>query len=508
MLGTLNGIGEGNAADSLRQEIFNSSEDTNKVIRLNLLAWKLMYENPDTCILLSNEALALSIQRNYEAGKIESLKYIGIFNHFQGNYEKALEKYREAIAISDLVDDNYGSAIIKGNVASIYQSQGDYPKSLNLYFEVLKTLESLGKKKGSATTLSHIGLNYLYGENFTEALNYFFRALELDKETKNTRGIAIRTSNIGNAYYEQAYEAFHSGDTSKAQLEYYPQALKYYVESNVLMEELENHNGYSINIGNMANIFADLAQIEKEIEVRDSLYQEALKFTFEALKIDEELGDKNGIVRNLNNIGSMYIQLKQFEKAKSYILRSVNLATEIGALKELSLVYKDLSAYYDKIGDFELSLINYKLYTEAKDSLFNESKSKEIGKLEAQYEMEQKQEEEKRIAEEKEMQLANQKSRRDNLQYSGIFIFVLLLFAFVFMSGKFSISEKVAEGLIFFTFLLLFEFCLVLLDPIIDKWSSGEPLYKLLFNALLAGAIFPLHAYFEGTLKKRVITGK
>ena len=146
-MGTLNGIGEGNAADSLRQEIFNSSEDTNKVIRLNLLAWKLMYENPDTCILLSNEALALSIQRNYEAGKIESLKYIGIFNHFQGNYEKALEKYREAIAISDLVDDNYGSAIIKGNVASIYQSQGDYPKSLSLYFEVLKTLESLGKKR-------------------------------------------------------------------------------------------------------------------------------------------------------------------------------------------------------------------------------------------------------------------------------------------------------------------------------------------------------------------------
>ena len=54
----------------------------------------------------------------------------------------------------------------------------------------------------------------------------------------------------------------------------------------------------------------------------------------------------------------------------------------------------------------------------------------------------------------------------------------------------------------------MLEFCLVLLDPIIDKWSSGEPLYKLLFNALLAGAIFPLHAYFEGTLKKRVITGK
>ena len=66
-------------------------------------------------------------------------------------------------------------------------------------------------------------------------------------------------------------------------------------------------------------------------------------------------------------------------------------------------------------------------------------------------------------------------------------------------------SEKFAEGLIFFTFLLFFEFCLVLLDPLIEDWSGGEPLYKLLFNAILAGAIFPAHAFFENTLKNRLL---
>ncbi|MBL4624779.1 MAG: hypothetical protein JKY42_06530 [Flavobacteriales bacterium] len=69
-------------------------------------------------------------------------------------------------------------------------------------------------------------------------------------------------------------------------------------------------------------------------------------------------------------------------------------------------------------------------------------------------------------------------------------------------------SEGVAEGLIFFTFLLFFEFCLVLLDPFIDEWSSGERLYKLLFNGVLAAAIFPLHAFFEATLKKTLIKGQ
>ena len=146
----------------------------------------------------------------------------------------------------------------------------------------------------------------------------------------------------------------------------------------------------------------------------------------------------------------------------------------------------------------------YKIYTTTKDSVFNDSKSKEIGKLEANYEFEKQQEEEARVQLETEELKERNKSRRDNIQYSGIFVFVLSLFAAVFMSGKFSMSEKIAEGLIFFTFLLLFEFLLVLLDPYIESISGNEPAFKLLLNAALAVLIFPLHAFFEATLKKRL----
>ena len=65
-----------------------------------------------------------------------------------------------------------------------------------------------------------------------------------------------------------------------------------------------------------------------------------------------------------------------------------------------------------------------------------------------------------------------------------------------------------AEGITFFAFLLFFEFMLVLLDPYIDKYSSGEPVYKLLINALVAAAIFPLNALFEKVLKRRLMKKK
>ena len=82
--------------------------------------------------------------------------------------------------------------------------------------------------------------------------------------------------------------------------------------------------------------------------------------------------------------------------------------------------------------------------------------------------------------------------------YRGLFGGVLAL-------GFINVSERVAEGIIFFSFLILFEFLLVLADPYIDRWSGGAPGFKLLFNAGIAALIFPAHAFFESRLKGRLI---
>ena len=76
------------------------------------------------------------------------------------------------------------------------------------------------------------------------------------------------------------------------------------------------------------------------------------------------------------------------------------------------------------------------------------------------------------------------------------------------MVGKFVASDKTIEAIIFLSFLILFEFLLVLLDPFMDNYTNGLPLISLLFNIGLALLIFPLHAYFETKLKKIVTENK
>ena len=148
------------------------------------------------------------------------------------------------------------------------------------------------------------------------------------------------------------------------------------------------------------------------------------------------------------------------------------------------------------------------LYTSLKDSTFNEEKSKDLGKLEARHEMQKAEAERKRLKIEQSGLESARIDRRNLLQYSGILIFIVAFFITLLFSGRLNIPVRLAEGGIFFTFLLVFEFLLVLTDPYLEQYTGGEPAYKLIINAGLAGLIFPLHSIAETRLKRRLFKNK
>src|ERR1035437_788820 len=61
--------------DSLRTLLKKDKEDTSKIIDLNAMGWELKYSNPDTAIILGNQALSLS--EKLSASPIEVLAKAG-----------------------------------------------------------------------------------------------------------------------------------------------------------------------------------------------------------------------------------------------------------------------------------------------------------------------------------------------------------------------------------------------------------------------------------------------
>ena len=134
-----------------------------------------------------------------------------------------------------------------------------------------------------------------------------------------------------------------------------------------------------------------------------------------------------------------------------------------------------------------------------KDSIFSEESTKAISALETKNKIEEEARKNKELMNLKQTEVKHV----NNLQYSGIFIFVVIIFISLFMVGKYNISFKIVNVMIFISFILMFEFVTVLLDPVQELYNS--PVFKLFVNVVVALILSPVHNMFEEKIKRRMV---
>ncbi|MBL4657938.1 MAG: tetratricopeptide repeat protein [Flavobacteriales bacterium] len=433
----------------------------------------------DKAIENYEKSLNLDIETGNKKGISASYGNIGIIHKQQGNLFEALKFFNKGLKIELEIQDKNRLATSFINIGTIYNAHGLFPEALKWYHKNLKIVEELDDLGSRSAIYNNIGNLYINQGNYELANDWFQKSLKIDEELGNKVGVAACLVNIGFIQFK---------------LEKLEEAMPWYKRGLELYEALGDKHGIAAAITNIGAIYHEKGE-----------YARALESYYKSLEMKEAIGDDIGVMISLYNLGMIHIAQGEIMKGIEKCERGFNMAVKAGIMKSKIEQCQCLSTGYEKLGDFEKSLEYYKNYAASKDSIFNEDKSKDIGKLEAKYEFERAEAENKRMEEEKAKQYAAQESRRNNLQYSGILIFLVLIFALVFMLGKFSIPIRIAEGMIFFAFLLFFEFTLVLLDPYIEQYSSGAPAIKLGFNAVLAALIFPLHSLFEAKLKGRLV---
>jgi hypothetical protein len=59
--------------------------------------------------------------------------------------------------------------------------------------------------------------------------------------------------------------------------------------------------------------------------------------------------------------------------------------------------------------------------------------------------------------------------------------------------------------MMFVSLIMIFEFAIMLFDPVNDRYSRGLPVWKMGFNTLLGVGLRSLHAWAERRLKARLL---
>ncbi len=338
--------------------------------------------------------------------------------------------------------------------------------------------ENIGNLEAMSWSMAHIAEIYFEQKNYDKSLGYFVKALNIYKQLNDKTAMAQTLQSIGRIMEVQKK---------------YEKALNYYLQSRQLSREIKDINrlgNISVAIG---HVYFQLQQFPKAL----TYYQDGLKKLREAKQ-------PKGIAEATCNLGEYYIQQNNNREAVTYLEESYRISEQLGYPELIKHSSHLLSLAYERKGDGLLSVKLYKRYAFMKDSIENDENRKTVIRREVQFDFEKD-----RIFKEQEeankTRLEKQRiERRNGLQHSMIFIAILLAFGITALLGFVKVSHYLAEGFIFVSVLILFEFLLVLTDPYVDGFTHGIPVYKLGMNTLLAILVFPLHTLFERKLKNKI----
>jgi serine phosphatase RsbU (regulator of sigma subunit) len=360
----------------------------------------------DKCLEYATQAKELAEKENKIKELAEANKTIGIAHYFQGNYNEAIEYYKEASGYYNLMDDKIGIAKIYNNIGIIYQRWSEFDSAYNHYFQSLKIYEEENDTLGMAGAFNNIGNIETLLSRYNNSIEHFKEAYEIFVLYNNKREQGNVLNNIG-----YVYEKMNNSEM----------ALSFYQNSLKIREEIIDNYGIGVSLNNIGVIY-----------LRNKDFNNALSYFNKSLFTREKLGHLEGITATRTLIGETYAEQGFLNKAIHEFNKALELANEANLRDKRLEIYSDLNEVLIKKREYKKAHYYLTKYIALKDSIYNENKLEQITTIESKYEKEKNLKEIKLLKYEKQLQeneIKKQKLLRNIfiLSVISILLFVSLI---------------------------------------------------------------------------------
>ena len=379
--------------------------------------------------------------------------------------------------------------------------------SLLLSRQALDLSQKLNYKPGEARALNSMAFAMLYVNDRTNALQTYLKALKIYETLNDEAGIAAIDHNIGLSYWDQKE---------------YILALSYLNKSRIVNEKLHNDSGILNNFLIVSGCYEQMNYLDSAILYGRKAYDLALnlpdseKIGMAARILGDIYAEKGQVSMALNNYqiaishhkrtGNLYglskatlglaqILLKNGKKDSALFYGRLSLnSAQSGGFPELILNASNfLSSYFKNVHNIDSAYAYQQIATTIKDTLFSQEKIKSLQQLTF--------EEEKRQQDIAFLKQQEAKERKTNLQFFGIVIFIPLFFGLVLLSTRIKMKSDTIEVLGTLSLLFLYEFIVLLIHPLIEKWTHHNLILMLLILVGVGFFLVPMHHYFEHKIK-------
>ena len=296
-----------------------------------------------------------------QEGKIDSLNNWAE-KKVESDIKDALYNSLSALELSQKINYSLGEAESMINLGWIYYRMDDYGKAIDYAFKGHQSIIHLNNPRLTVRSFFNIGAIYSEGGGQLElALEYFEEAYR--------KSIALKDKSMsGRALNNMAYILSE---------------LERYDESKELITPFLTNN-----TDNFLEAFArrTLGDIQKAQGDTTS----AINNYLIAYKILERERSYSTLVSCAIRLAYLYLAANENYKAKLYLDKAANISKVNNFREHLVEVNKLHSEFYEKLGNWKEALHFQKQYAIMKDNLNNQINSKNMGKLEAKIDFDQR----------------------------------------------------------------------------------------------------------------------
>ncbi len=429
----------------------------------------------------ADSALRLSAAGGYDSARTLALAFRACFYFKKGEYLKSCGMFDEAVSRGKSRGYIFVQAMAKSYIGEALRRSGSTRAAYKNQIEALRLFDSLLISDSSAAVLyeygsvcNSLGILAKSMGNFEEGRKYYSIYLNISKIIGDEWGAAIAGNNLANILSRMGQK-----DSAIAML--------------LQAEQTFRSAGADMFIGDvLMNLGNNLREAGRYKE-SDSMFELSHREY-------STQGNTEGIAMLELNRAESRLSRGQAEAAFASLKRAEAITDTLGEPELVAEGLRIEAAALDSAGEYRRAVKALERYYTMRDSLTREVNMSELQKLSAGYEFERKLDSDRRAREQKEKTEQEKQARRYNLEYLGVAVLLLLMFAGAFLLSKSSISPKIYDGVAFVALVLLFEFLLVLIDPYSSAITRGEPLFTLMLNIALASLISPVDQYLESKL--------
>ena len=303
------------------------------------------------------------------------------------------------------------------NLGITYYKIGDYEKTIEHFIKALRIEEERNNVKGMSQAYNNLGIVFDEIGRKEKALEYYKKSLSIKEEFRDSLFMANTLSNIGGVY-------LHLNQPSDA-LGYFNRALR--------IDSLQrNEEGVAKSLNMIGRSYSEMGKYDSALYFLNlSLGQSDLLETYDKASL-------------LNNISEVHLKAGNIRTAISSYERALETGLSVKATLNVQQSYEGLSEAYAALGNFQRALDYYKLFTSHKDSVFNESSSTQIARIETDYRIQKREKEIELLKKEAEIRNLNlSKNRTVSYFLMGSLLLILVMVGVLY--HKYHFKQKSNE---------------------------------------------------------------